>query len=68
MSLYQFTAIAGEIAEFTDRPRRDNTARNKAMAEELGNPLTIFNIGLSSGHIFDVSGICQEGIEYEVKI
>ena len=53
-------ARKGEIAEFTDRPRRDNTARNKAVAEELGNPLTVLDIGLSPGHILDVPGICQK--------
>jgi len=60
--LNQLLSIAGQISKLTDGFGRNETPFDKTMPKELGNPLTILNIGFSTWNILDLSSIGQNDL------
>ena len=47
------------ITKLTLRQRRDKALAEQAESKQLGNPLSIFDIGLASGHLLDMLSVYQ---------
>ena len=59
-------AVAGQVAQVALRWGGDEAAAEQAMAEQVGNPFRIFDIGYAAGHGFDVIGVGDQ--EFEVAL
>jgi hypothetical protein len=57
--LDQGLAVAGELAQCADGPRRDEAGLEQSVAQQIGQPLTVLHIGLMPGRRLHVLGIDQ---------
>src|SRR6516164_4138110 len=55
----QLLARAQQLAQFLELLLRNKTAANQAVGQQIGDPGRVADIGLTTGNIFDVSGIRQ---------
>ena len=55
----QFGPLPGQLAEFTDRGRRDEAGGEQAVLEQLGDPLGILDVGLAAGDGLESLGVDQ---------
>ena len=59
-------ARAQQLAQFLDLLLGNKTAANQTVGQQVGDPSRIADIGLTTGNIFDVSGIRQNQLEIAV--
>jgi hypothetical protein len=59
----QLGPLPGQVAQFADRPRRDEAGRQQAVLQKLGYPLGVLDVGLPPRHLLDVPGIDQQQLE-----
>jgi hypothetical protein len=57
--LHQRLAVAGQLAQLADRRRRDEAGPEQAVAQQVGQPLAVLDVGLAAGHGLDVLGVDQ---------
>jgi len=62
-ALDEFSAVAQEIAQLTDRLRRHEALRDQAVPQQVGNPLAVLHVGLATGHVLDVVRIADDDLE-----
>ena len=65
--LHQNLPVSREIPELTILSREDPGRLDQAVESELGDPLGIFQIGLSSGNILDLVGIGNNDLDIRLK-
>ena len=58
--LDQTLAVSAEIAQFTSRGRWNETGFEQPMAQQIGEPFAIFNIGLATWNGFHMLSIDQD--------
>jgi hypothetical protein len=56
-------AVAGQLAQLPLRARRDEAGPEQAVAEEVGDPLGVPDVGLASGRSLDVGRVDDEELE-----
>src|SRR5258708_34782562 len=55
----QLLAGAQQLSQFLNLLFRNKAAADQAVRQQVGDPRRITDIGLATGNIFDVSGICE---------
>lgn len=56
-------AVAGQVAQFPDRGRRDERRADQPVLDQLGDPLRVFDVGLASRDGLEVPGIEQPALQ-----
>jgi hypothetical protein len=62
----QLLAGAQQLSQFLDLLVRNKTTTDQAVCQQVGDPGCIADIGLTTGNIFNVSGIRQNQFEIAV--
>jgi len=65
--LDEMHAIACEVAPLSLRGGGDEAPTHQPMAQQLGQPLGVLDIGLASGHGLDVGGVDDEQLDLALQ-
>ena len=60
-------AMAGELPQVALRPAGNEAGAQKPVAQQVGDPLSILDIGLSSWHRFHVGGVGDDQLEVALQ-
>ena len=63
LALHEFTAVAQQLAQLPQRPRRREALGDQAMSNQIGDPFEILHIGLAPGHVADVPGVADDQLK-----
>lgn len=55
----QFDPVAHEVSKLSDLGGRNKTPRNKAVLEDVCNPLSVLRIRLFASDSFDIFRVCE---------
>ena len=63
MGLDQLLAVAGQVAQLTDRRRRHEAAAQQPVLGQLRQPSGVGHVGFPAGQDLDVAGVDQQQLE-----
>jgi len=58
-----FLAVAGQLPDRSDLLGRDETAAQQAAFQQVGQPLTVFHVGLAARDVLHVAGVDQHHLQ-----
>ena len=56
-------AVAGQLAQLPDRPRRHEAGADQPVLDQLGDPGRIGHVGLAAGRVLEVLGVHQPALD-----